>query len=143
MHPGGVGGVVLDGAEHLEGVKALLQAAPEALRDRGRDVALAPAEQLQLVLGVEQVLGILVRRPTASPMTWKILRANSRSITVSTAWPATKVTSLDRVQLAELSLVAGQQALGARACISTVLSPSKVVNTSVSAFSAAKRLTLM
>ena len=55
VRAGGVDGVVLDGAEHLERVVALVDPAPEALGDRGGDVPLAPAEQLELVLAVEQV----------------------------------------------------------------------------------------
>ena len=62
VRAGGVDGVVLDRAEHLERVVALVEAALEALGDRGRDVALAPAEQLELVLALEQI-AVLVAAP--------------------------------------------------------------------------------
>ena len=41
-----VGGMVLDRAEHLERVVALVETAPETLGDPRGDVALAPAEEL-------------------------------------------------------------------------------------------------
>src|SRR5438874_384663 len=58
----GVGGVVLDRAEHLEWIEVFIEPAPEALRDGGGDVALAPLEQVQLVLSLEQVVIIVAWR---------------------------------------------------------------------------------
>ena len=52
------------------------------------------------------------RLGTASPITWTILRANSRSTTVSTDLPGDERHHLPRVELLEMVLVVGQDALG-------------------------------
>ena len=113
------------------------------LRDRRGDVALAPAEQVELVVALEQVPWSSSRDGTASAITCTILRANSRSTTVSTAWPATNVTISAGFSPPKSSRVVGQQPARAASRIRTVLSPSNVVKMSVSAFSAANRLTAM
>ena len=54
--------MVLDEAKHLKRVEALTEPATEAVGDRGDDVALAPVEQLKLVVAVEQVALVIRSR---------------------------------------------------------------------------------
>src|SRR5947209_879096 len=51
--------MILHRAEDLEGVVILIESAAEPTRNRSRDVALPPAEDLELVLTLEQVAGVV------------------------------------------------------------------------------------
>ena len=92
VRAGGVGRVVLDRAEHLERRHSPRRArAGSAARPRPR---CGPRASGTARAGARGRAGRRSRRApgTASAITCTILRANSRSTTVSTAWPATNVT---------------------------------------------------
>ena len=103
-------------------------------------MALAPAEQLELVLALEQVAGLVAAGDGVGDHLHDLAREQPLDDRLD-GLLGDERHQLARVELAEVVARSRSAGRARTSIISTVLSPSNVVKMSVSAFSAANRLT--